>query len=45
MKQKYKTTPVNLLKSIKILIQKPERPKYPFESITEAFKRIVNMKQ
>ena len=37
--------PINLLKFIKILMHKLECSKYPFVSITEVLKIVVNMKQ
>ena len=37
--------PINLIKFIKILMQKSECSKYPFVSITEVLKIVVNMKQ
>ena len=40
---KIQDNPIKLLKSIIILIHKPERLNYPFTSITEAFKRVVGM--
>ena len=40
---KIQDNPIKLLNYIKILIHKPERLKYLFVSITEAFKRVVNM--
>ena len=45
----FKTTiqddPIKLLKTIKIVMHKPERSKYPYTSITEALWRVINMKQ
>ena len=45
MKKKIQDNPIELLKSIKILMHKPERSKYPCVSINEAFKRVIKMKQ
>ena len=43
-KTKIQDNPIYLLKYIKILMHKLERSKYPFTSITEAFKLVVNVK-
>ena len=37
--------PIELLKAIKILMHDPVRARYPFASLTEAFDRVLNMKQ
>ena len=42
MKQKYT---IDLLKSVKIVMHEPERLKFPFTSITDAFNLVVKMKQ
>ena len=42
---KIKYNPTELLESINILMREQERSNYPFTSITEAFKNVVNTKQ
>ena len=42
---KIQDNPIELLNSIKILMNEPERSTYPFALIPEAFKRVVNMNQ
>ena len=45
----FKTTiqdePIELLKTIKIVMHEPERSKYPYALIMEAFKRVINIRQ
>ena len=42
---KIQDNPIEIFKSINILVHKPERSEYPFVSVTEAFKHVVNLKQ
>ena len=42
---KIEDNPIELLKSIKILLHEPEQSNYLCVTTTESFKRIVNMKQ
>ena len=37
--------PIELLKVIKIIMNDPEKSRYPYASLTEAMARIVNIKQ
>ena len=37
--------PIELLKTIKVIMHDPERTKYPYVSLTEALHRILKMKQ
>ena len=41
---KIQDNPIEILKSINILMHKPERSNYPSASITETSKRVVNIK-
>lgn len=42
---KIRDDPVELLKTIKIIMHDPERTRYPYASLTKALSRIINMKQ